>query len=83
MAFHGFQVSKVKNSVAALAAEMLHSISVGCYFIDFHRFPRISCDFVDFHAFCGSRVKNPVAAFAAEMLPLKKLLLDFSWLRFH
>ena len=57
-----------------------HEISwISCIFIDLYVFPWISWDFMGFHDFRGRRF----AAFANGMMPLKKPLLDPSWLLFH
>ena len=49
----------------------------------FHRFSWICGDFMRFHGFQGSEVSRSLPPFADEMLPLKKPLLDSSWLFFH
>ena len=49
----------------------------------FHRFSWISGDFMRFHGFQGSEVSRPLPTFANGMMPLKKPLLDPSWLLFH
>ena len=52
-------------------------------FMDFDVFLRISYDFVDFLWISRARGSQPLPPFAIGMMPLKKPLLDSSWLLFH
>ena len=49
----------------------------------FNGFSWISIDFFRFHGFQGSGVSRHLPTFANGMMPLKKPLLDPSWLLFH
>ena len=56
---------------------------ISCICIDFIVFPRISHDFVDFLWISRARGSQHLPPFAIGMMPLKKPLLDPSWLLFH
>ena len=55
---HGFQGPEVSRPLPTFAAEMMalkkfYSIPDGCCFIDFHRFPKISWEYINFNHFHG------------------------------